>query len=142
MSFGCGVGDTELLLAPQVGRVAAMDLSLGGVRQANADAARLGMGNAEFVEGAFQDSRDLPPADDVVAIFFLLHLPDAVLAELPEWHQQMLKPAGAFYSRGPSRHRLFGTVGRLLIPGLMKRYSQVGDPDSAVISKSSPADNV
>jgi SAM-dependent methyltransferase len=122
LSLGCGVGDTELLLAPRVGRVVGIDLSPSGVRQANADAARLGIGNAEFVEGAFQEIRDLPPADAVIAIFFLHHLPDAVLAETPARLAQMLKPGGMFYSLDPSRHRLSGKVGRLLIPGLMKRY--------------------
>ena len=122
LSLGCGIGDTELLLAPQVGRVVGIDLSPGGVRQANADAARLGIGNAEFVEGAFEDIRSLPPADAVIAIFFLHHPPDAVLADVPERLKQMLKPGGMFYSLDPSRHRLSGKVGRLLIPGLMKRY--------------------
>jgi SAM-dependent methyltransferase len=122
LSLGCGIGDTELLLAPHVGRVVGIDLSPAGVRQANADAARLGIGNAEFVEAAFQDTRDLPAADAVIAIFFLHHLPDAVLAELPERLKHMLKPGGMFYSLDPSRHRLSGKVGRVLIPGLMKRY--------------------
>jgi SAM-dependent methyltransferase len=122
LSLGCGVGDTELLLAPQVGRVVGIDLSPKGVRQATADAKRLGIGNAEFTEGTFQDLRDLPPADAVIAIFFLHHLPDAVVAAVPEYLKQMLKPGGMFYSLDPSRHRLSGVVGRLIIPGLMKRY--------------------
>jgi SAM-dependent methyltransferase len=90
--------------------------------QANADASRVGIGSAEFMEGAFQEIRDMPPADAVIAIFFLHHLPDAVLAEVPERIKQMLKPGGMFYALDPSRHRLSGKVGRLLIPGLMKRY--------------------
>src|SRR5579871_3883118 len=63
LSLGCGIGDTELLLAPRVGRLIGLDLSPAGVRQAQADAARLGVTNAEFREGAFEDMRDLPPAD-------------------------------------------------------------------------------
>jgi SAM-dependent methyltransferase len=122
LSLGCGVGDTELLLAPRVGRVVGIDLAPSGVRQARADAARMGIGNAEFLEGAFEDIEGLPPADGVMAIFFLHHLPDAVLAELPERIKPLLKPGGVFYSLDPSRQRLSGKVGRLLIPGLMKRY--------------------
>jgi hypothetical protein len=34
----------------------------------------------------------------------------------------MLPPGGVFYSLDPSRNRLSGAIGRLLIPGLMKRY--------------------
>jgi SAM-dependent methyltransferase len=122
LSLGCGVGDTEILLAGRAGQVVGMDLSPRGVRQAQADAARLGAGNVEFTEGAFQDAQNLPPFDAVIAIFFLHHLPDALLAEAPERIQQMLKPGGVFYSLDPSRHRLSGLVGRLLIPGLMQRY--------------------
>jgi SAM-dependent methyltransferase len=135
LSLGCGIGDTELLLAPHLGRIVGMDLSPTGVRQANADAARLGIANAQFVEGAFQDIRDLPPADAVIGIFFIHHLPDAVLADVPERIKQMLKPGGVFYSLDPSRQRLSGMVGRLLIPGLMKRYETEDerelDPGSA-----------
>jgi SAM-dependent methyltransferase len=109
-------------MAKRVGRVIGIDLSPSGVRQAKADAARMGIANAEFIVGAFQDLRDLPPVDAVIAIFFLHHLPDAVLAEVPERLRQMLKPGGMFYSLDPSRHRLSGKVGRLFIPGLMKRY--------------------
>ena len=82
LSLGCGIGDTELLLAPHVGRVVGMDLSPSGVRQANADAARLGIGNAEFVQAAFQDTLDLPPADGVIAIFFLHHVASALAASV------------------------------------------------------------
>lgn len=45
-----------------------------------------------------------------------------MLAQLPERLKKLLKPGGIFYSLDPSRHRLSGKVGRLLIPGLMKRY--------------------
>src|SRR5262249_39962975 len=56
------------------------------------------------------------------AIFFLHHLPDEELAALPGRLKTQLSPGGVFYSLDPSRHRLSGAVGRLLIPNLMKRY--------------------
>ena len=118
LSLGCGIGDTELLLAPHVGELVGIDLSPAAIRQAREDAARLGIANARFeaateVEGRF---------DVVFAIFFLHHLPDAELAALPGRLSAWLRPNGAFYSLDPSRQRLSGTIGRLLIPGLMKRY--------------------
>lgn len=118
LSLGCGIGDTELLLAPHVGEVAGIDLSPAAIRQARADAERLGIGNAHFSEGTRAEGR----YDAVIAIFFLHHLPDEELAQLPARLQELLAPGGAFYSLDPSRHRLSGVVGRLLIPGLMKRY--------------------
>jgi SAM-dependent methyltransferase len=118
LSLGCGIGDTELLLAPRVAEVVGVDLSPAAVRQARADAARLGIANARFEEGTTAQGR----YDVVMAIFFLHHLPDAALAELPDRVSEMLAPDGVFYSLDPSRRRLSGAVGRLLVPGLMKRY--------------------
>ena len=51
LSLGCGIGDTELLLAPQVGEVVGIDLLPAAIRQARADAARLGIRNARFEQG-------------------------------------------------------------------------------------------
>ena len=118
LSLGCGIGDTELLLAPQVAEVTGVDLSPAAIRQARADAERLGIANARFVEGTTAEGR----WDAVIAIFFLHHLPDAELEALPGRLKEWLTPGGVFYSLDPSRRRLSGAVGRRLIPGLMKRY--------------------
>ena len=118
LSLGCGIGDTELLLAPQVGEVVGLDLSPSAIRQAREDARRLGIGNARFEQGTRAAGR----FDVVIAIFFLHHLPDDELAGLPGRVRDLLTPAGVFYSLDPSRARLSGKVGRLLIPGMMKRY--------------------
>ncbi len=105
-------------MAPHVGEVIGIDLSPAAIRQARADAAAFGIGNAHFAEGTRAKGR----FDAIIAIFFLHHLPDAELAELPFQLKEQLRPGGVFYSLDPSRHRLSGVVGRLLIPGLMKRY--------------------
>jgi len=118
LSMGCGIGDTELLLAPHVREVVGVDLSPAAVRQARADAARLGIGNAHFEEGTTAQGS----FDAVIAIFFLHHLPDDALAELPGRLAEQLGRGGVFYSLDPSRRRLSGVVGRRLVPGLMKKY--------------------
>jgi SAM-dependent methyltransferase len=118
LSLGCGIGDTELLLAPHVREIVGVDLSPAAIRQARADAERFGIRNARFEEG----SSIAGPFDVVIAIFFLHHLPDAELAVLPAKLKQALLPGGAFYSLDPSRSRLSGVVGRKLIPDLMKKY--------------------
>jgi SAM-dependent methyltransferase len=119
LSLGCGIGDTELLLAPHVGEVVGFDLSPTAIRQARTDAERLGIANARFEEGPATGSGTY---DVAMAIFFLHHLPDDSLAALPGELQALLNPGGVFYSLDPNRHRLSGAVGRRLIPGLMKRY--------------------
>jgi cyclopropane fatty-acyl-phospholipid synthase-like methyltransferase len=118
LSLGCGIGDTELLLAPRVAELVGLDLSPAAVRQARADAERLGIRNARFEQGTMAEGR----YDLVIAIFFLHHLPDEELAALPGRLNQLLTPGGVFYSLDPSSRRLSGTVGRLLIPWMMKRY--------------------
>jgi SAM-dependent methyltransferase len=118
LSLGCGIGDTELLLAPHVGEVTGIDLSPAAIRQARADAKALGIGNAHFSVG----TRAQGSFDAIIAIFFLHHLLDDELDALPFRLKGQLAEGGVFYSLDPSRHRLSGVIGRLLIPGLMERY--------------------
>ncbi len=118
LSLGCGIGDTELLLAPRVAEVAGVDLSPAAVRQARADAERLGIRNARFEQGTTAAGI----FDAVVAIFFLHHLPDGDLAALPAQLWNLLAAGGVFYSLDPSRNRLSGRVGRVVVPRLMKKY--------------------
>jgi SAM-dependent methyltransferase len=118
LSLGCGIGDTELLLAPHVREIVGVDLSPAAIRQARADAESLGIRNARFEEGSETAGR----FDAVIAIFFLHHLPDPELADLPRKLAGFLEPDGVFYSLDPSCQRLSGVVGRKLIPGLMKKY--------------------
>ncbi|MEO8100399.1 MAG: class I SAM-dependent methyltransferase [Acidobacteriota bacterium] len=120
LSIGCGIGDTELLLAPHVAEVTGVDLSPTAVRQANQDAERLGIGNARFLEGTAEAASGR--FDAIFAIFLLHHLSDHALASFAQQMAAMLNPGGVFYSLDPSQHRLSGVVGRLLIPSLMKKY--------------------
>lgn len=120
LSIGCGIGDTELLLAPHVTELIGVDLSPSAVRQANADAQRQGIHNARFLEGTAEVAQG--PFDMVFAIFLLHHLSDHALAGFAAHIARILTPGGVFYSLDPSRHRASGAVGRLLIPSMMKRY--------------------
>jgi SAM-dependent methyltransferase len=120
LSLGCGIGDTELLLAPHVGELTGLDLSPSAIRQARLDSE--GVDNLQFIEGTLESAQIGPRSFDVVmAIFFLHHLPDTV-PELASQIATILKPGGVFYSLDPSRYRLSGAIGELLIPKLMARY--------------------
>jgi SAM-dependent methyltransferase len=120
LSIGCGIGDTELLLAPYVAEIVGLDLSPSAIRQARSDADKLGITNAHFEEGTLEQPRG--KFDALIAIFFLHHLSDAALAAFPGMVAECLGPAGVFYSLDPSVRRLSGAVGRRLFPKLMKRY--------------------
>lgn len=123
LSLGCGIGDTELLLAPQVGSVTGVDVSPAAIRQARADAARSGAKNVQFVEGTAESAALANGTfDAVIAIFFLHHLPDDELKIMARRILAWLKPGGVFYGLDPSRYRLSGALGALLIPHLMRRY--------------------
>ena len=128
LSVGCGIGDTELVLAPRVGEVVGVDLSPLAIEQARADAARLGVSNFRGVCGTLEEAApDLGLFDAVIAVFFLHHLPDGVIEEFPAVVGSLLRPGGVFYGLDPSRHRLSGFVGELLFPKLMARYQSPGE---------------
>src|SRR5262249_15226124 len=104
LSLGCGIGDTELLLAPHVSGLVGVDLSPAAVNQARADRDRLGIRNARFEEG----TNAAGEFEAIIAIFFLHHLSDSDLAALPARVGGQLAPGGVFYSLDPSRRRLSG----------------------------------
>lgn len=123
LSLGCGIGDTELLLARQVGSIVGVDLSPAAIRQAREDAGRAGATNVEFLEAsAAAAGLGDSSFDAVIGIFFLHHLPDAELRTMAERIRGWLKPGGVFYGVDPSRYRLSGALGALLVPHLMRRY--------------------
>ncbi len=123
LSLGCGIGDTELLLAPHVRELVGVDLSPAAVRQARQDAAGAGITNARFEEGSLESfSGNTGTFDVIIAIFLLHHLPDSMLHAAPALIRERLAPGGVFYSLDPSRRRLSGMVGSLLFPRLMQKY--------------------
>ncbi|MGD0437775.1 MAG: methyltransferase domain-containing protein [Bryobacteraceae bacterium] len=123
LSIGCGIGDTELLLAPYVAHVTGVDLSPTAIAEANRASARSGLTNVLFLEGAWQNlSVAAEPFDVVLSIFFLHHLPDPQLESFPSQLESLLGPGGLFYALEPSARRLSGFVGKLVVPRLMKKY--------------------
>jgi len=129
LSLGCGIGDTELLLAPHVASVTGVDLSPAAIRQAREDARRARLANVTFLEASASKASldedggvDEKGFDTVIGIFFLHHLPDAELGSLARSVRGWLKPGGVFYGLDPSRYRLSGALGALLLPRLMRRY--------------------
>lgn len=123
LSLGCGIADTELLLAQYVGEVVGIELSPKAAEQALQDAARANILNFSVLLGDFHSVTLSPNSFDlVIAVFFLHHLHDSILEQLPGWVARVLRPQGTFYSVDPSCYRLTGKLGTLLVPKLMKKY--------------------
>lgn len=132
LSIGCGIGDTELLLAPRVKEIVGLDLSPAAIRQAREDARRLGVTNVRFEEGALDSVPPEPGGfDGIFAIFLLHHLPDEELERFPSAVARLLAPGRRFYSLDPSRYRLTGAVGRVLIPHLMEKHQSPDERELA-----------
>jgi ubiquinone/menaquinone biosynthesis C-methylase UbiE len=123
LSLGCGIGDTELLIAPHVGEIVGMDLSPKAIAQARQDAARAGIRNARFLAGNWRDGISGNGRFDLVlGVFFFHHLTDSELAGAPGELARVLGSGGLVYALEPSARRLAGIVGKLIVPHLMKRY--------------------
>ncbi|HTW64979.1 MAG TPA: class I SAM-dependent methyltransferase [Bryobacteraceae bacterium] len=123
LSIGCGIGDTELLLAPHVAHITGVDLSPAAIAEARQTASARTISNVEFIAGAWQTA-DLGgrPFDAVIAIFFLHHLPDPDLAAFANQLARLLRSGGVFYALDPSARRLSGFLGQILVPKLMAKY--------------------
>jgi len=128
LSLGSGTGDAELLLAPVVGSLVGIDISQRGVEHATNTARALGITNVSFLLSELDDPLlERESFDIIIAVFFLHHLPDRIDKELPRRIYQLLRPGGSLYALDPSRYRLSGAIGKLLFPGLMRRYQTAGE---------------
>jgi SAM-dependent methyltransferase len=123
LSLGCGIGDTERLLAPRVGEVVGVDLSPKAIAQARADSRAAGLRNLRFAAGDWRERMaGLGAFDLVLGIFFFHHLSGDELAAAPRELAAILRPGGLLYALEPSAHRLAGLLGKIFVPRLMKRY--------------------
>ena len=123
LSAGCGIGDFELLIAPRVGFVEGIDVSLPAIEEARAAAARRDVRNVGFECGDWESEEFARHGYDVVlAKFFLHHLDVPAQAAFARRALVWLKPGGCVYALDPSRWRLSGAAGRLLIPSQMARF--------------------
>ena len=129
LSVGCGIADTELLLAPSAGEVVGIDLSPSAIEQAHSDAQRAGIRNFRGVCGTLEAAQgSLGPFDAVIAIFFLHHLSDEALAAFPAQIRGLLRSGGTFYARSIRAGTGFQDLSaRSCFPKLMARYQSPGE---------------
>jgi SAM-dependent methyltransferase len=126
LSMGCGMGDTELLLAPHVRELVGFDLSPAGVQQARIDASRLGIANARFEQGTMATAQGR--YDIVIAMGFLHHLQDPDLTQLPQKVKELLSPGGVFYSLEPFISPYTWPLIRRIVPRLLNEKYNAPTP--------------
>ncbi len=107
LSLGCGTGEYEIALAPQVAHLTAIDLSATAIAEAERRAHVLGLTNMTWEVGPLLEVPRQPCAFDVVyALGVLHHLAPAdrhtLLARVRGW----LAPGGGFYARDPNARGL------------------------------------
>ena len=98
LEVGCGTGSTALLLAGDVGRITASDLSGNMIRIGSEKARDQGISNVTFVTaGLFDRAIENGPYDAVLALN-LLHLLEDLPAAIGRING-LLKPGGLFISK-------------------------------------------
>lgn len=100
LEIGCGTGSTALLLAGNVKRLVASDVSGKMLEFGQAKAKAQNVLNVDFLQGDVFDDRLAPQSFDVVMAHNVLHL----IENLPQAMSrisELLKPEGLFISKTP-----------------------------------------
>ena len=115
LSLGCGIGDTELLLAPHVGFASRGSIFLRRPSDRLARMPRLaGVTNVQFLEASAARAGSLMPVSmPSSASSFCTIFPMPELEEMARRIRGWLKPGGVFYGLDPSRYRLSGALERV-----------------------------
>lgn len=122
LEIGCGTGSTAIILAPNVKRIHAIDISSKMIEIARAKAQANNIGNISFQQSPVEELNNDAGTVDVVIGFSLLHLlenKENVVAAI----YKLLKPGGLFITStvcidSSMRFlKLFAPIGKLL--GLM-----------------------
>lgn len=98
LEVGCGTGSTALLLAGDVKRITASDLSGNMIRIGSEKARDQGVSNVNFVTAALFDSAIENGPYDAVLALNLLHLLEGLPAAIDRING-LLKPGGTFISK-------------------------------------------
>ncbi|MEQ8396607.1 class I SAM-dependent methyltransferase [Thalassobaculum sp.] len=131
MEFGCGTGSTALVLAPDVARITAIDISSKMIGIARGKAKSAGVANVTFVRAAM-DEFDAPAERfDAVLGMSILHLLEDRDAAIAKVHG-LLKPGGVFVTSTAClgdfmrSFKLIGPIGRFLgLLPLVKVFTSV-----------------
>lgn len=126
LSIGCGAGQFELMLAPGVGRIRALDISPQAIEAARREAARQGVTNVDFQCQSLAELDWNQTFDAIVCLAFLHHVREAELFDFLQAIHAHLNPGGVFFAHDPNRHGWLRKVGRVV---LGRKYDTYHSPD-------------
>lgn len=122
LSLGCGDGQFELLLAPFVEQVTALDISPQAIAAAKRDAVQAKITNVDFRCISMGELSWDEQFDAIICLAFLHHVREEDLADFLQQVYKHLKPGGFLYSQDPSRHGVLRKIGRIVMGANYHRY--------------------
>lgn len=126
LSVGCGAGEFELLLAPFVGKITALDISPAAIEVARDAARARSIANVEFQCGTLDNLPAGAGFDLVACISFLHHLPASDLPRTLAGLFAIMRPGGVLCTQDPNRRGWLRSIGRRV---LRKSYDAYHSPD-------------
>ena len=126
LSVGCGHGEFEILLAPYVEHITAIDISPEAIEVANSKKNKHKIENIDFKCQSFSEINWNEKFDSIICLAFLHHVPEQALLNFLKQAYKNLKPGGFFYSQDPNLHGILRKIGRIV---LGRNYDKYHTPD-------------
>jgi 2-polyprenyl-3-methyl-5-hydroxy-6-metoxy-1,4-benzoquinol methylase len=126
LSVGCGDGQFELMLAPFVDRILAIDISLQAIERAKRNATLSHITNVEFRCQSMSELRWDQQFDAIICLAFLHHILEPDLVDFLKRVYAHTKVGGFFYSQDPNIHGVLRAIGKVLLGA---KYDYYHSPD-------------
>ncbi|MCB1689163.1 MAG: class I SAM-dependent methyltransferase [Halioglobus sp.] len=126
LSVGCGQGEFELMIAPYVDEVVALDLSPEAIEIAQSNARKLGVGNVSYICQPFEELEWEGRFDVIVCVAFLHHVPVGDMGSFLMQCHGHLEEGGFLYSSDPNINGILRKIGRVV---LGRNYDEYHTPD-------------
>ncbi|NUM73492.1 methyltransferase domain-containing protein [candidate division KSB1 bacterium] len=126
LSIACGDGQFELMMAPFVEHITALDISPEAIKLAKRHAVQRRITNVDFRCLSISELNWDEQFDAIICLAFLHHVPEFDLPEFLRLVFDHVKPGGLFYSQDPNVHGVLRKIGRLV---LRSHYHDYHSPD-------------
>ncbi len=139
LSVGCGQGEFELMMAPHVDEVVALDLSPEAIEIARANARKRGVSNVSYICQPFEELEWEGRFDVIVCVAFLHHVPVEQMNGFLAQCYGHLEKGGLLYSSDPNINGVLRKIGRVV---LGRNYDQYHTPDERELDSGELCDDL